>query len=204
MQRRVVTITTILRNWQSFLRIDANKVLSDMLVQSFHNEAKELVVTYGEAVICLPRQEDESSPAPCSYEEADNHIMLHVAHAAQHDHRWIQVRIVDTNVVVLAVMVAQALPCVDELWIAFGTGKNYRFIPAHEIAASLAPQKARALAVFHAMIGCDMVLAFVGHGKKSAWATWSSFLDLTDSLVTLTITPVNIQDDTLHCIENIV
>ncbi|KAK3893643.1 hypothetical protein Pcinc_002556 [Petrolisthes cinctipes] len=45
----------------------------------------------------------------------------------------------DTYVFVLAVMVAQALPCMDELWIAFGTGKNYRYIPAHEIAASLGP-----------------------------------------------------------------
>jgi hypothetical protein len=130
--------------------------------------------------------------------------MLHVAHAAEHDHRRIQIRTVDTDVVVLAVMVAQALPCVDELWIAFGTGKNYRYIPAHEIAASIGPQKARALPVFHAMTGCDTVSAFVGHGKKSAWATWNSFPELTDFLVTLTITPVNIQDDTMHCIERFV
>jgi len=208
-RRRVVSTAAIPGNWQSFLRVDANKVelftfLSDVLVQSFHDEAKELVVTDGEAVICLPRQEDESSLAPCGQEEADTRIMLHVAHAAEHDHRRIQVRTVDTDVVVLAVMVAQALPCVDELWIAFGTGKNYRYIPAHEIAASLGPQKARALPVFHAMTGCDTVSAFVGHGKKSAWATWNSFPELTDSLVTLTTTPVNIQDDTMHCIERFV
>ncbi|KAK3857508.1 hypothetical protein Pcinc_036237, partial [Petrolisthes cinctipes] len=72
-----------------------------------------------------------------------------------------------TDVVVLAVMVAQALPCMDELWMDFGTGKNYCYIPAHEIAASLSPQKARALPVFHAMTRCDMVLAFMGYGKKS-------------------------------------
>ncbi|KAK3852019.1 hypothetical protein Pcinc_041376 [Petrolisthes cinctipes] len=138
-------------------------------MQTFYEDVKELVVTDGEAVICLPRQEDESSLAPCCQEEADTYIMLHVAHAAVHDHRQIQVQTVDTDVVVLAVMVAQALPCIDELvWIAFGTGKNYRYIPAHEIAASLGPQKARALPVFHAMTGCDMVSAFMGHGKKSA------------------------------------
>ena len=39
--------------------------------------------------------------------------MLHVVHAAQHDHRRIQVRTIDTDVVVLVVMVAQALPCVN-------------------------------------------------------------------------------------------
>ena len=96
--------------------------------------------------------------------------MLLVDHAAQHDHCRIQVQTIDTDVIVLAVMVAQALPWWDELWIAFGMGKNYRYIHAHEIAASLSPQKARALPVFHTMPGCDMVSAFVGHGKKSAWA----------------------------------
>ncbi|KAK3884948.1 hypothetical protein Pcinc_010791 [Petrolisthes cinctipes] len=85
----------------------------------------------------------------------------------------------------------------DELWIAFGTGKNYRYIPAHAITASLGPQKARALPVFITMTGCDMVSALMGHKKKSAWATWNSFPQLTDSLLTLTTTPVNIQDDTL-------
>ena len=124
---RVVSTTAIPENWQSFLRVDASKVelftfLSDVLVQSLHDEAKELVVTYGEAVTCLPRQEDESSLAPCSHEEVDTRIMLHVAHAAQHDHCRIQVQTVDTDV--LAVMVAQVLPYVDELWIAFGIGKN--------------------------------------------------------------------------------
>jgi len=34
---------------------------------------------------------------------------------------------------------------VDELWIACGTGKIYRYISAHEIAATLDAQKERAL-----------------------------------------------------------
>ena len=127
--------------------------------------------------------------------------MVHVVHAAQHDHHWIQVQTADFDVVVLAVMVAQALPCVDELWTAFGTGKNYRYIPAHEINASLSPQKAHALPVFHDMTGCDTVSEFMGHEKKSHWATWNSFPELTDSLVTLTTASVNIQDDTMRCIK---
>ena len=45
---------------------------------------------------------------------------------SQHGHHQIQVRTVDTDVVVLAVMVVQKLPAGDELWVAFGTGKNYR------------------------------------------------------------------------------
>ena len=205
-RRHVVSNAVLPGNWQSFLRVDANKVelfsfLSKELVKTVNAQAKKLVVTDGEAVVCLPRQDDESTLAPCSQEEADTRIMLHVAHAAAHGHCQIQIRTVDTDVVVLAVMVAQTLPCLDELWIAFGTGKNYRYIAAHEIAASLGPQKACALPIFHAMTGCDTVSAFMGHGKKSAWATWNALPQLTNSLLTLATLPVNIQDDTLHYIE---
>jgi len=202
----VVSTAVIPRNWQIFLRVDANNdeqftVLYAMLVQSVQNEGKELVVNDGEAVLCLPRQVDESSLTPCGHEEADLRIMLHVTHTAMHDHSRIQVRTVDTDVVVLAMRLAQVLPYVDKPWITCGMGKNYRYIPAHEIAASLGPQKARALPVFHALIGCDTVSAFVEHGKKSASATFNSFPEVTGSLVILTTTPVGIQDDTIHCIE---
>ena len=50
-------------------------------------------------------------------------MMLHVAHAAQHGHQRIVLRTVDTDVVVLAVMVSQTLPADTEVWLAFGTGK---------------------------------------------------------------------------------
>jgi len=113
----MMSTAVVPRNWQIFLHIDANKdeqFTFTYLVQSFQNERKELVVTDGEAVLCLPRQVDESSLAPCSYEEADTRFMLHVTHAAkhEHDHCRIQVRTADTNVVVVAMSVAQALPCV--------------------------------------------------------------------------------------------
>ena len=52
----------------------------------------------------------------------DTGIMLRVANAVKHDHRRIQVQTVDADVVVLAVVVTQALPCVDEYWIACGMG----------------------------------------------------------------------------------
>ena len=81
-----------------------------MLAESFQEEGKELVVTDGEQVICVPQQEGINSLAPCNQEEADTRMMLHVAHAAQHGHHQIQVRTVDTDVVVLAVMVVQKLP----------------------------------------------------------------------------------------------
>ena len=42
-------------------------------------------------------------------------MMLHVAHATQHGHHQILVRTVDTDVVVLAVMVAETLPAKHEV-----------------------------------------------------------------------------------------
>lgn len=208
-RRRVVDSAVIPGNWQSFLRVDINKVelfsyLSTMLAESFQEEGKELVVTDGEQVICVPQQEDVNSLAPCNQEEADTRMMLHVAHAAQHGHHQIQVRTVDTDVVVLAVMVVQKLPAGDELWVAFGTGKNYRYIAAHEIASSLGPEKTCALPMFHAITGCDTVSAFVGHGKKSAWATWNTLPELTDALLSLANAPTSIQEDTMHVIERFV
>ena len=208
-RRRVVDSAVIPGNWQSFLRVDGNKVelfsyLSTMLAESFQEEGKELVVTDGEQVICVPQQEDVNSLAPCNQEEADTRMMLHVAHAAQHGHHQIQVRTVDTDVVVLAVMVVQKLPAGDELWVAFGTGKNYRYIAAHEIASSLGPEKTCALPMFHAITGCDTVSAFVGHGKKSAWATWNTLPELTDALLSLANASTSIQEDTMHVIERFV
>ena len=81
-RRLVVDSAVIPGNWQSFLRVDSNKVelfsyLSTMLAESFQEEGKELVVTDGEQVICVPQQEDVNSLAPCNQEEADTSIMLH-------------------------------------------------------------------------------------------------------------------------------
>ena len=46
----------------------------------------------------------------------------------------------------------------DEVWVSFGTGKVFRFLAAHEMARSLGPEKAQALPMFHALIGCDSLL----------------------------------------------
>ena len=134
---------------------------------------------------------------PCSHEEADSRMMLHVVHAA---HK-ILVRTVDTDVVVL---VAETLPAEDEVWLAFRTGKHFRYLAAHQIAVCLGPEKSLALPMFHALTGCDTVSAFVGHGKKTAWATWNSFSDLTAALLELAHAPTEIPERTMNVIERFV
>lgn len=105
-----------------------------------------------------------------------------------------------TDVVVLAVSVVQSLGD-TELWVGFGTGKNFRHIAAHEIAHSLGPEKARALPMFHAFTGCDSVSSFVGHRKKSAWGTWKVLPELTQALLELGSAPSDIPSHVSDAIE---
>ena len=73
---------------------------------------------------------------PCNHEEDDTRIFLHVVHAAREGHSKPVIRTVDTAVVVLAVAYVHTMQNVEELGLAFGVGKNFRFIPSHTIATS--------------------------------------------------------------------
>ena len=77
------------------------------------------------------------------------------------------IRIADTDVVVLAISVVGELK-VEELWVAFGTGKHCIYIVAHAIASSLGADKSRALPAFHAVTECDTVSFFGWKGKLKA------------------------------------
>ena len=72
----------------------------------------------------------------------------------------------DSDVIIIAISCVQDL-CLEELWIAFGSGKIFRYIPAHSIARTMGPEKSRALLAFHALTGCDIVSSFYGKGKNS-------------------------------------
>ena len=98
------------------------------------------------------------------------------------------IRTVDTDVVVLAITSAQRLN-IAELWVAFGVGKNFRFIAAHEIAKALGPDGCVALPMFHAFTGCDTVSFFGGRGKKTAWDTWKAYKDVTPAFCALVARP---------------
>ena len=65
---------------------------------------------------------------------------LHAKDAAEKGHRRIMLRTADTDVVVRAVSTVMSMEN-TQLWIAFGTGKHPKYIPAHEIATSLGAEK---------------------------------------------------------------
>ena len=187
-RKRVAPSTALPRNWMDFLRVSENKTelfsLSSNIVAHLPlAEGKEVYVTDGSEVLCSPAGLHLARLAPCSQEEADTLLLLHAADAVHKGCMKVTIRTVDTDVVVLAVASFSKI-ATDELWLAFGVGSSFRY-PIHEMAASMNPAQCLALSVFHAFTGCDTVFAFAGRGKKTAWATWKSFPEVTDAFIEL-------------------
>ncbi|KAG7176515.1 hypothetical protein Hamer_G024553 [Homarus americanus] len=196
--------------WQNFLRNSDNKeelfsFLAEQVMQLVVKESKQLVVTDKKQVLTVPPRKDTANLAPCNHEEADTRMMVHAADALECGHRRILIRTVDTDVVILAVALAnERSEVLDELWLTLGTGKNRRYIAAHQIAKALGPEKSRALPVFHAITGCDRVSAFAGHSKKAAWATWNAFPEVTTAFLGLASTPSELPDGVLSTLERFI
>ncbi|KAJ8394095.1 hypothetical protein AAFF_G00049000 [Aldrovandia affinis] len=195
--------------FQAFLRIDENKVelFAFLATRIATTETeKQIIITNHQEVLCTqPR--DVVGLAPCSHEEADTRILLHVQDAVRQGYTKVSIRTVD-NVVILAVAAAGRLD-IDELWVAFATGKNFRYLAAHEMAVALGPNKCRGLPFFHAFTGCDTVSCFGGRGKKTAWETWKAYDEVTDEVTTafctLAATPtISTVDDYMDSLERFV
>ena len=60
----------------------------------------------------------------------------------------IQVKTVDTDVVVLCAAYFHEIQGLEELWISFGTGTSAKNIPIHSIEERLGPEKCRGLLGF--------------------------------------------------------
>ena len=88
--------------------------------------------------------------------------------------------------------------------MAFGTGGHFWFIPIHEVAAAVVPRKFANLPLFHALTGCDTVSSFAGIGKKTSWAAWNVYPEVTDAFDELMHMADPISDRTLEVIERFV
>ena len=108
--------------------------------------------------------------------------------STMHGYGRVMVRTVDSDVLVLAIAAVQQLS-IDELWIAFGSGKSLRYLPAHEMAGALGPERCIALPFVHAFSGCDTVSSFAGRGKKTVWEIWKVFNEVTPAFCTLASNP---------------
>ena len=207
-RRRVLENTAIPKNWAGFLRNSDNKkelfcFLAEK-ISKLNSGSKEVYTTHLNDVLTAHEYDDSINEIkPCSHEEADTRMFLHVAHAAKHGHQKVSIRTVDTDVVVLAVAQIQHLQ-ISELWIEFGIGKHYRFIPAHLVALSMGPKRASALPFFHALTGCDTTSAFCGIGKKTAWDAWEIFPQVTTVFSSLSKNLCEIDHSLLDKLEHFV
>ena len=190
-RRRVESNARVPSNWQGFLRDDKNKTeLFKYLAEktmSLSNE-KQVISTKGNSICCTKERIDVKPLAPCEHEEADTRILLHAKDAVINGYPKIIIRTVDTDVVVLAIAMFDTIGA-KELWIRFGTGKSYRSIPIHSLCSYIDKQKAKSLPFFHAFTGCDQTSSFAGKGKKTAWAAWQAFDEVTNAFEKVTSAP---------------
>ena len=157
---------------------------------------KQVINTLHKDVVCTHARYI-TGLAPCTHEEADTRM----EDATKQGYTKVSICTVDTDVVFLAVAAAERFS-IDELWVAFGTGKSFRFLVVHEMAQALGPDKCRGLPAFHAFTGCDTVSSFGGRSKNTAWETWKVCGEVTATFSALGATPTpSIVDDSLDTLE---
>lgn len=144
-----------------------------------------------------------TSLVPCTQEEADTRIFLHVLDVANHGYKKVMIHTVNSDVLVLAIAAVQKLG-IDELWVAFASSKSFKYLPAYQMAGTLDQEKCIALPFLHAFSGCDTVSSFAGCGKKTVWEVWKIFDEVTSAFCTLASTPdhtsVDDQMEVLECL----
>ena len=91
-------------------------------------------------------------------------MVLHAWHAYQQGYRSIIIHATDTDVVVLAIAIASKMDDCT-IWLAFGHGKNFRYIAAHTILTNIGFERLWGLLFLHAVSRCDAVSAISGIGK---------------------------------------
>ena len=198
-RRKVSSQAKLPGNWMDFLRDPLNKeelftFLTNKIEEFNWPADKAVYVTSGQAVSSLG---SSSTMDSCNHEEADTRMVVHVQHALEQGARSVLVRTVDTDVIVILAGVFHDLLVIQplaDIWVAFGTGKKYRFYHINNICKSLGEPKSRALPMFHAYSGCDTTSAFNGKGKKSAWRAWQAYDEVTETFVSLAKRPFQLLD----------
>ena len=135
------------KNWAGFLRNNDNKkelfcFLAEK-ISKLSSGSKQIYTTHLDDVLTAHEPDDCTDEIkPCNHEEADTRMLLHVAHTAKHGHQKVSIH-------GCCCFSNSSNLQISELWIEFGTGKHYRFIPGHSVAISMGPERASALPFFH-------------------------------------------------------
>ena len=142
---------------------------------------KQIISTYHEEILCT-QPTDVLGLAPCTQEDADSRIMIHLKDIVMEGISKVSIRTVDTDVVVLAIKAVECLG-ITELWVAFDVGECFQLIATNEIANALGPQQCMALPMFHAFTGCDTMSYFWRKEKKQhGMCGWHLMMSLKPSV----------------------
>ena len=100
-RRKVSSHAKFPRNWMDFLRDQNNKMelftlLTSKVIELVCPPSKVVYVTSGERVISAG-----SDMTNCKHEEADTRVVVHILNALEQGMKSVQVRTVDTDVVII-------------------------------------------------------------------------------------------------------
>lgn len=200
--------TPMPKQWKRFLTQDSNKaalahfLLGQWVVMGRTLLPHQSVYIAGcdqndecRCVALYPTGYHEDVPElNCSHEEADTRMLLHAAHAYQHNSQKITIHSPDTDVLVLCVSFQHVFPP-SLLSFCTGVSDNRRTIDVSSIAGSLGSSAARNLLAMHALTGCDTTSAFYGVGKQAGLKVLLSQPTLLDKLGDTFEAPENVCND---------
>ena len=114
-------------------------MLASILRETAEETVKQLVNTHSDSVLSTLSMSDASSLQLFLRRS----VIFHMNYFATKRMTRMVVRTTVTDVVVPAVANAQTI-AVTEIWVAFGIGKNFNYIPEHQVACQLVPCPASA------------------------------------------------------------
>uniref|UniRef100_A0A8C4Q915 Tesmin/TSO1-like CXC domain-containing protein n=1 Tax=Eptatretus burgeri TaxID=7764 RepID=A0A8C4Q915_EPTBU len=137
----------------------------------------------------------------CWHEEADTRMVVHVLHAWESDYKAIQIRSVDTDVLVIFIgkfhQILERYPD-SNISVALGFGKDFKIYPLNTVCEKVGLSRSRCLHLFHALTGSD-TSAFVNKGKVTAWHAWDLCPELTQTFHYLCEHPfIEVDTDSLY------
>ena len=120
-------------------------------------KGKRIIVIRGEEVLFSPPATRRNKLSPCSHENVDTRMLVHIADAVQDGDQSVMTRSTDTDVVVLVVATLD----LKELWCPMEPEKttgSYWYISLQRLLVRLS----QCLPIFHALTGCGTTSFFAG------------------------------------------
>ena len=133
------------KDWDSFLRIDENKTelfrfLSHAITNVVSSDIDHIVVCAFDNTVLFNREIDISHVSPCSHEEADTRVFLHLRDVSLHGYRKAMIRTVDIDVLLIAIALFSCLG-LKQFWLDFRVGKNREYYSIHDLFSRLGEKK---------------------------------------------------------------